>query len=217
MIQINNGLRLCSVWTLVEGTQPWPGQDQIPAAKRGPVSTPRVWAELGIRAPRWKGNNIGYPSQKGRSVTHLFSMCGNCTHSVKATSLSAFYSCVRIIPGLCILAAKGILAIVTVILIASICLSATLFLFVWGFFIRCWEVEEWMRVVLQLTPGAVQLSQLPPLSFHFPSTPICLLCAPNLSPIQVHVCRSGPSHATLNPFKVEGGKLELTFQLRHCR
>lgn len=74
-----------------------------------------------------------------------------------------------------------------------------------------------MRGVLLLTPGAVQLSQLPPPSFHFPSTPICLLCALDLRPIQVHVCGSGPSHATLNPCKATGATLELTFQLRHCR
>lgn len=70
-----------------------------------------------------------------------------------------------------------------------------------------------MRGVLLLTPGAVQLSQLPPPSFHFPSTPICLLCALDLRPIQVHVCGSGPSHATLNPCKATGATLELTFQL----
>lgn len=123
---------------------------QTPVAKCRSVSTPHVWAELGIRAPRWKQNNIGNPSQKGRSVTHRFSMCGNCTHSVKGTFFSTFYSRVHIIPGLCILTAKGILAIVTVILIASICLSDTLFLFVWGVLFSCREVEkrmwgEWSR------------------------------------------------------------------------
>lgn len=35
-----------------------------------------------------------------------------------------------VIPGLCVLAAEGVWAIVTVILIASICLSGTLFLLV---------------------------------------------------------------------------------------
>lgn len=110
-------------------------------AKRRPVISPDVWAELGIRAPRWKQNNIGNPSQKGRSVTHFFSVFGNSTHSVKGTAFSTFYSCVHIFPGLCILATKGTLAIVTVILIANICLSGTLFLFVWGFY----SIAEWWR------------------------------------------------------------------------
>lgn len=51
----------------------------------------------------------------------------NCTHSVRAAHFYTFYDCVTAILGLCVLAAEGTLAIVTVILIASICLSGTLF------------------------------------------------------------------------------------------
>lgn len=195
-----------------------PGQNQISMSDQRPVSTAHVGAELGMWAPRRKQNNIGIPSQKDRSVTHRFSMCGTCIHSVKGTSFSIFYSCVHIFLGLCILAATGILAVVTVILIASICLSGTL-LFCRGSLFSCWEVEEWMRGEWSCC-SRLKLCSCPNYRlslFILTSTPICLLCALNLRPIQVHVCRSGPSHATLNPFKAKGGTLELTFQLRHWR
>lgn len=63
----------------------------------------------------------------GAGLSHTF--CGNGTHSVRGARFPVFYYCESIISGLCFLAAEGILAIVTVILIASICLSGTLFLF----------------------------------------------------------------------------------------
>lgn len=58
-------------------------------------------------------------------------------------------------------------------------------------------------VVLLLMPGAVQLSQLRLCFFNFLSTPIWLLFALNLRPIQVYICRSVPSHSTLKPFEAK--------------
>lgn len=58
-------------------------------------------------------------------------------------------------------------------------------------------------VVLLLLPGAVQLSQLRPCFLNVFSTPIWLLFALNLRPVQVHVCRSVPSHSTLKPFEAK--------------
>lgn len=72
----------------------------------------------------------------GAGLSHTF--CGNCTHSVRGARFSIFYYCESIISGLCFLATEGILAIVTVILIASFGLSGTLFLFC--FFLV--EIEE---------------------------------------------------------------------------
>lgn len=58
-------------------------------------------------------------------------------------------------------------------------------------------------VVLLLMPGAVQLSQLRPCFLNFFSTPIWLLFALPLRPVQVDVCRSVPSHSTLKPFEAK--------------
>lgn len=128
MIQIplNKGPRLSCPWTHVGGqvqtVQHLPAQAQIPVAKWKPFSSTCV-----SRAGNLSCLLISATPGGGAGLSHTFR--GSCTHSARGARFSIFYYCESIISGLCFLATEGILAIVTVILTASICLSGTLFLF----------------------------------------------------------------------------------------
>lgn len=143
----------------------------------------------------------------GAGLSHTF--CGTCTHSVGAARFSIFYYCESIISGLCFLAAEGILAIVTVSQIASICLSGTLFLFCFFFFFSFFSRDrgevEWIRGQWSCCL-CLELCSCPNYGqafFNFLSTPIWLLFALHLRPIQVYVCRCVPSPSTLKPFEAK--------------
>lgn len=133
-------------------------------------------------------------------LSHTFSPCvGTASPSAKETSLSPFYCCVHIILGVCILAAKGIF---------GYChwnpnsehlpLWHSLFLFVWAFFYSV--AQRWRREseVSGLAAYAWSGAAVP-ITASFFSFPLHTHLPPlrSESPVQVHVRRSGPSHATI--------------------
>ena len=110
--------------------------------------------------------------------TTILPKSGRCTHSVRGAFL---FLCVRPLwaGALCGLATEWIWVIVTVILMASIWLSGSLFYFLgW----REWGVAGWERggVIWLLVPQAAQLSQLLPLSFLLISPPYASASSPAL-------------------------------------